>query len=996
MMRWLPSIRSNGKGVFAPRFPSSISDLRRGKVFDAVPLDLEVGWAAQIIRSNAEKINQFMDVARAYERELIIGQYSRCLELLDGMERTHGVSLWTLESRIALLQHSSGIESQKAMLAAVLKVRPKNDLVSFLAYYISHRNEETTVAARFITQFIQSVGSAKITPDFEAYLAFRVVNRFPDEPDRFAGILRYEGPSALIDYYDTFVRLAGAAVLSKPLEVGPIFCAGLRQIADTVTDLRVKKALYLAEDSIDWLKEIPPRDLSAEDTELGAKFAESVGAAIARSQEVPEDASVWYTGAISAAQLAPPILPEDSVALGARIFRRLFAMISSSGEARNDSVVALERLVLNFRLSAFSALLEWFLWQELSSLPLRRSSVGPLAFLNSPFLEPALLRDLVNPSKYQTLIKQVYGLCPSICAELVRTGLADVGLLRDKCDLSVDVEQQLQAESALRGNRYEAAVDSATLLMQSANLRLRRLGARLKAESLLALTNMGDLVEFVVSEILADPDLGYMLPLKECVAFFDDARRAEFAFRLSTPILFSLSLKYTDWSDASIVSDSYEDFLITHDMLKPSDLRGRISEFQLPQLVYYLRELCVPSIMHLSTAFETSRELEDERLAICSLLAQIDETNAKLYETEAREITRTQTIRTGVRHAELSKIFVDLDAIRRWSESNLKERFTRYLSLLAAGVGVEDSSFTEAINEFVLSGTPLPKGFLEVPKNEAYALLTDMTASLLHEFTLNPIHGLDCYLSMRIRHGTLSGQLRSPLEEEQLITQRTIGSLEYKRNDYWLARLAHLPPEEQEEIITRLARLSQEYDAFIDRIANDLIQIRSSEKPDGLFNIIVTSAQLRLLAAKIKPGSTFDEFLEMSFETLWTLVEVCLRNVRQVIDRDLKAQVNKMFGDLEAEIDVVPGGLSTSGLAGAIKAARTRAQIALDRVKDWFQLSKPVSEPQFTLEQLVDVGLQMVRNVHREFDPVVTKRVPDSTPDCRGVNVLHRYLLHNL
>jgi hypothetical protein len=46
------------------------------------------------------------------------------------------------------------------------------------------------------------------------------------------------------------------------------------------------------------------------------------------------------------------------------------------------------------------------------------------------------------------------------------------------------------------------------------------------------------------------------------------------------------------------------------------------------------------------------------------------------------------------------------------------------------------------------------------------------TRNQLQEFLTNPDHGLDCYLSMRIRHGTLAGQLRTPLEVEHLITQR--------------------------------------------------------------------------------------------------------------------------------------------------------------------------------------------------------------------------------
>jgi hypothetical protein len=77
VLRWLPSIRSGGKGVFAPRFPARISDLRRaGRVFTAIPVALEVSWAVEIIRTNSDKINIFLEAAREFEKELIVGRFA--------------------------------------------------------------------------------------------------------------------------------------------------------------------------------------------------------------------------------------------------------------------------------------------------------------------------------------------------------------------------------------------------------------------------------------------------------------------------------------------------------------------------------------------------------------------------------------------------------------------------------------------------------------------------------------------------------------------------------------------------------------------------------------------------------------------------------------------------------------------------------------------------------------------------------------------------------
>ena len=977
VLRWLPNIRNRGRGVFAPRFPAKISDLRRGAwVFDTVSTELEVRWAVEIILSNADRINKFLESAHQFEKDLVVGRSELCGEVVSHIEKTCGMSLWTIESRMAYLQHFVGLESQKAYLSEVQKTRPRNDVVSFLAYYVSQRNEDTTVPLRFVNQFIETSNTWKIDPDFRAYLVFRVTNQFPEDLNLYAGVLRYEAPSALLDYYDTFVRLAQHAIISEPSKIGDVFADGLSRMAEAIVDVRIGKALYMADGSIEWIKEIPPRDLSPEDALLQGDSAGTLRGALSRTQNVPEDPTAWHLTAIGCSETGSIAFPEPSSGIGARIVNLLSLLLGMGGD-RYEAILALQRLVLNWRLTKFSTALDAFVSQEVASGPVHQTWNQLAGLMDSPFLEPSLIRHLRDGSTYRELLERAYGSHLAIDAELMRLGAEDTQSFQP---LSGDARCSILAQKALRENQNAFALEMATVLIKSSSPRIRRLGVRLTARALLAAQAISDLVELIVDSILQDEGLAQMLPVAECVNLFDPKIRKQCEDRLSTPILFSLASKYSGLPDASLLSDSYEDFLIANGMTKPSELRDRFSEFPRTQLVYFLREICVPSVMHLSTAFAASRELEDERIAICSLLTRIDDSNAKTYETEAREITRTQTIRQGVRRAEQSKIYVDTDAIGRLAEGYLKEKFTRYQTLLAAGVGSEDSAFTDAFKELILSGKPLPKEFLEVPKNESYSLLTDMVSTLLYEFTLSATHGLDCYLSMRIRHGTLSGQLRSPLEEQQLITQRESGSQEYKPNDYWPVRLPYFSQEGRNEIVNRLSDFSRSYDDFIDRIANKLIQIRSKDKPEGLFDVHQTGAQLRLIGSKIKSDSSFERFVELCFENFWVSVEVCLRAVRQAVDQDLKVQVSEMFGKLETDIAEIANGHSTAELDGAIRTARTRAQIALDRVKDWFELSKPLEEPDFTLEQLVEIGLQMVRNVHREFDPLVSKVILDLPP----------------
>jgi hypothetical protein len=129
----------------------------------------------------------------------------------------------------------------------------------------------------------------------------------------------------------------------------------------------------------------------------------------------------------------------------------------------------------------------------------------------------------------------------------------------------------------------------------------------------------------------------------------------------------------------------------------------------------------------------------------------------------------------------------------------------------------------------VLAGAPLPQDFLKLPKNEASDLLILMFSKLFLECLTNPEHGLDCYLSIRIRHGALSGQLRGPLEEEKIITQRAGATQLYKRNDYWLDKFNYLDGGSVEQLNALLATFSHDYDEVIDTFVSERVQVQSDQ-----------------------------------------------------------------------------------------------------------------------------------------------------------------------
>jgi len=380
--------------------------------------------------------------------------------------------------------------------------------------------------------------------------------------------------------------------------------------------------------------------------------------------------------------------------------------------------------------------------------------------------------------------------------------------------------------------------------------------------------------------------------------------------------------------------------------------------------------------MQKSSVFNGTKELENERLAVLAILVRIDPGHTQSYEAETRKITRDQLIQSAIRDVEQSKVYVDIGAIQKWAEQNLRERFLRYRELRAAGVGAEKESLLRAIQNAV-AGKQIAEELLQLPEDEATDLLVDMVRQLLRQCTSDPIHGLDLYLSMRIRHGTLSGQLRSPLEAEHLITYRAADSNEYMQNKYWADRLNHLDWTTADTIAHKLGAFSAEYDKRIDRIANDFIQIWSSEKPHAWFRISFTAFELQLLASNIDAGATFDEFLDQGFGLFWDSLKICLENISKLMDSEIKPAFFSLLENLEKDIHQIAQGKPTFELDSAIRTARTGVMQALDRVDRWFKLPVATTTPVSSFVDLLDVGLRGVTNIHPDFDPVLERDIPE-------------------
>lgn len=987
LVTWALTVRKRGKLIFQKLtqslYPRKLEYLKLLPIQSKITPTNELHWSCAIIIANNNNILKFIKQSEEFERELLAGDIAKCSSILDDIESNFGHSQWIIETRTAFLQFFEGIESQKNYLANIKENSVSN--IPWLASTYSQRNEETTTFFRFVTQTRELLSELDSCAQRDS-LTYRALDMLPGGADRLSDVLRYESNAPIIDQYTTLISVLQECITSEDDELKNTATICLTKLNVKIIDPRISRMLFIAG------KLNSPHQEEFNSPELIDDTIKITNEKTREFEAQPSDWPLaWKTTATKL--LNSNLRPELTSGIQGSVTSDLYQIFLEGSDA--DAIISQNlKKCLNFRNFSFSKILEEILWRELSSDPAPSKRAELIRFINTRHLDPNLISCLPNHirKKYSEELILKYNKNPKVLSCIWQSNTDNSTPLNN---ITTESELQIRAEKAIHDEKFNYAIELASNLINDPCARTRKIASRIKAKALSLKNEAAPLIEFVSTQSIIESGIINMLPVPHCAKLLDKTTRKQLAGNITTPIVLSIFSRHYDDRFDKPLSYAYEDFLLRNGITRPSEIVTISPQPDLAYIIYYLRHICIPEIMKVSTAFTGSADLQDERLAVCSILLTLDEKNAKEYESEIREITRSQIIRKGVRHVEQSKMSIDAPAIRKWADKKLKENFLRYQALVKAGFNPA-AGFKEALYESLSAGKPMPKEFFEVPTDEAGALIKYIVYAIIQESTISPMHGLDCYLSMRIRHGALSGQLRGPLEEERIITQRKGDENSYTPNDYWISNLSHLAPRARDEIDICLCVLSAQYDNLIETMTNQLIQIRTKEKPDALFNVSFSYADLRLIASSINDETTFDEFFDLCIDLFWRCVDSCLANVHTTIDKTLKPALNDIFHTLQANISSASTTYSTAELDRAIRTAQTNAQQALEQVKDWFKLPTPRSEPAFNIEELIDIGLQCVQRIHRDFSPTIIKTIPPLPPLADALTIFSDIFFHNI
>lgn len=926
--------------------------------------DSEFFWAKFIILKNKNKINRYLEYKEKYSRYLVYGNYDDAEKTLTTIEQEFGTSIWLIKNQISFNQISKGLEEQKNITKNIKKNLKDGSLSKFLVHWLSIRNENNTTINRFRNQIDLII--PKLNPNrqdgFKEYIIYNLLENEDLSIDELIQVVRLSYSTCIIDYYEAFVSLLKALAFNSDNTNN--YYKAKNFIINSISlfkDFRLNN-IALIFNNVYALEVYDKESSSTYDFLLKGKFQSAFyysRIALIDRSNIPINI-ILHTYSKVFLKNVDNDKHFAKNSLLSLIINNLSQVLSRGVVSASKEYSELNKILINFSGFTWTVPIKLILAKEVSKL---ENNIEGLEkeIINLETIHPIIL-EYINDNNLALLYEQknnkIYG---NTLGLLAHQSLKHLKIFNN-INASKQFEYYINSIICFKsGNFIDSIAYAEKLKLIGIDFNIRKANS-LISYSYLKIQNYKKACEIVVEIYLEDKNQHSLLPLEELSQIITHGSEVwdNCKYSLDLSILLDACLKYVNKTTnyVKLITNNrrfaYEDFLTSQNIEKPSQLNLNNTILDQKKLIYYLRNICLESIMDLSGTFSSSSEVLEERLKICRLLSEYDFKNEIIYKNEISEIVRRQVITNRRKEVDQSRVYVDIKNIRDWAEVELEESFYRYISYLKSGLDNKSDSRKKIDRTSVIY----------TPDDEVNELFIYMVEEIKSAYLSSDL-GLDRFISTRIRHGELERTIRIPIQKHHLITKKNSKNSPYLSNDYWLSKLNE-GGDSRKKIDLAFKRFSEDYDNMISIITGEWLQINTQEKPEGLFDFNLTKLHINRLINSVDSHTSLKQFIDIVIASLENVLVLVLVNIRNELNGVGKENAKNLLNKLNDEILET---LTSSNieLNRAINQARTELTLQFDKLSEWFVPSTEGNSAPYTIEDAVLVAETIIKEANSDF-----------------------------
>ncbi|MET3029379.1 hypothetical protein ABXT06_22075 [Flavobacterium sp. UW10123] len=996
--------------------PKTFSQLGEGgHTYSHNDIIKEIRWYTYNIKKYTEQINLYIELKDVLDSNILLGNYDVAKEILKKINDEICISHWSIEQNFIIAEYQGGFKKNKEILSELINSE-NQDLTNIFARYQSIRVEKNLSFFTYEEILEQYV---KKHPSYLQDLLNFKLNFFKSDPVTNSGfILGFLNGFSIIDNYNLYIDFI-SLILSlrekNPLHIESIK-KSLIELSSLVNDVRISNLLIYLEEPID-IKFSDDNILYLKilDYYTEGQYYEVIDKAkelLLKNSLFFEVYHLYIKSLINLGLDFENFFNSNSIAN-----QTLSALnnVIRKNNYYHDSISYLYKIYNSLGLNSWTSKLYFYFSSENSNYN-TTMSVQQFSLMYSSYYNPAFSITLEKSSidylnKFSTTnnTSQTISFWKNICSKLFNL---ENNIIYDE-NKTASYREAFYKVKILEANQdFKNALQEYVDLENDINFKYEinlphnqedLIHSKLKC--LLNLDELDKAIDLTIESLFTNKYLKNRLCSKFLIDKITSFNNEKLLQNISSSILLHYYQQLIDDNDLWI---AYDEFMAYEQLDFPKELEKNQKKFSKPKLIYFLKNICKQEIYDSSPSFESQDELDNERVEICRLLSELDNENFEDYINEIAEINRNQLIRKGIKQIDESKIYVDVNGIKNSLEKEIRESFERSLNLFNLPIEqikkIDDTTERVLIPYFT-KNTETKNDSSQSVQLTSYSRFTqfsDMFSKIRDKFIASNEFGIDTYLSMRIRHGTLLGEIRSVFELYNLITKKEDTSNKYQENIFWKDKL-HLKSKLMENVFDDLmSKFSSEIDNICNDLKNNKIQIKTEKKnSEGLFDYSFSEFELiQIFKHQIGGINQYEDFFDTVITILWERTEKILYNIRDNISNSVKPQMIKLLADLSRNLETQIDKFEYSELNEIISniiSCQTEISNELDKISSWFKRSNSKSINEFEIDLPINASLTILKRIFKEFSNLNPKIEIDCNIKFEGENFPHfTYIMQNL
>lgn len=914
---------------------------------------------------------------------MLINERERAIELLDLLESNFGKSIWLARAKLAALHQFGHSEERREYYSSIvsdLSERP----VSRALLHLSSRATESGGALAQLAKEIEQLADGS-GGEFLEYLKSKFIRtNFPLIGDA-ANLLFFDANSSAIDLYESLISVLRSISIDQglPSDLRQYLQLGAEQLSREIADDRLLPIVIALGGSFSSARGVVSDALDLDDLDVVQQFGLSLNGASLLSVPKRNDLdwaleTISRGGGIEGEPISRGVLQN--------LTSHLVAVVSKSKDAY-AAALSVFAITDAFGGQAWAVHLDAFV----------RDQLKPAA-ASFPTVEDRRLR--VSSTRLTALhyiagppVNHLEREILAVDARHAAMYLATRGVPLPTWSQNIPSVPRSRLNGMIASNDYTTAESFIDELLVDASVEVARELHSLKAAVLLQLGRPLDAARAVVDGVHVRAAAPTLFPVRELTEELE--AKDHWGESIDIPLVYECYLSYFDKDKITNLRFAFESFQVREGVPTPAQVIERASQYGIHRSRCYLEDVWRPEVMRQTMLYDNGTQIEQARIDVCKALIDFDPENSSAYRDELKARIRQQEIAKGTTLVEQTKVYVDMAAIKRSLKGRLDGAYSRYKAAVhispeksgdfkkiyeLAGNLAEDQrqSVTNILSKLhVLSGAE--KTDLNIQFDSIYS-------EVMAEF-LNGEHGLNAYLSTRVRHGKLTNSLRKPLLDEALITAKLEGADGYVENNHWDGLLEAVSDEESILVKKSLMAFASQFDGVIDFVNASVIKVNlvgedvPVEKDPAAFSYWSTNLERAYLQDVDRGLSSFDEFIDRCMDTLWEKTDENLLRLQEYLSGEIRSRIIECFEALSESIRAMENPVVHRALQDGIASARVKTLQKLVEVMGWFKRGAFYDRKDYSFDFPFQVALNIVNKTMPKYMALVDSSIVVSNPE---------------